>query len=43
LNFYAVSKKGEVGGASIYPSRYAAYDGNASIRDTAFLYEKAES
>jgi N4-(beta-N-acetylglucosaminyl)-L-asparaginase len=43
LNFYAVSKRGDVGSASIYPSRFAAYDGSASLRDTAFLFEKAES
>ena len=43
LTFYAVNKKGEVGGASLYPSRFAAYDGTASIRDTAFLFDRAES
>ena len=43
LNYYAVNKKGEVGSASIYPSRFAAYDGTASVRDTAFLFDKAES
>jgi len=43
LSFYAVSKKGDVGSASIYPSRFAAYDGTASLRDTAFLFDKAES
>lgn len=43
LNFYALNKKGEVGSASIYPSRYAAYDGTASLRDTAFLFDKADS
>lgn len=43
LNFYAVNKKGEVGGASIYPSRFAAYDGTASVRDTAFLFDRAQS
>lgn len=43
LNFYALNKKGEIGSASIYPSSYSGYDGTASHRDTAFLYEKAES
>jgi len=42
LNYYAVNKKGEVGSASIYPSRFAAYDGTASLRDTAFLFDKAQ-
>jgi N4-(beta-N-acetylglucosaminyl)-L-asparaginase len=42
LNFYAVNKKGEVGSASLYPSKYAANDGTASLRDTAFLYDKAQ-
>jgi N4-(beta-N-acetylglucosaminyl)-L-asparaginase len=42
LNFYAVNKKGEVGSASLYPSQYAANDGTASLRDTAFLYDKAQ-
>jgi N4-(beta-N-acetylglucosaminyl)-L-asparaginase len=43
LTFYALNKKGEVGGASLFPSRFAAYDGTASVRDTAFLFDKAES
>jgi N4-(beta-N-acetylglucosaminyl)-L-asparaginase len=39
LNFYAVNKRGETGGASLYPSRYAAWDGErAVLRDSAFLY-----
>ena len=41
LNFYAVNKKGDVGSASLYPSQYAANDGTASLRDTAYLYDKA--
>jgi N4-(beta-N-acetylglucosaminyl)-L-asparaginase len=42
LNFYAVNKRGEFGGASLYPSRYAAHDGTeAKIRDTAHLYERS--
>jgi N4-(beta-N-acetylglucosaminyl)-L-asparaginase len=41
LNFYAVNKRGEFGAASLYPSRYAAHDGNnGSLRDTAHLYER---
>lgn len=40
LNFYAVNKAGEFGGASIRPSRYAAFDGrDAAHHDTAYLYE----
>jgi len=42
LNFYAVNRKGDVGGASLYPSHFAAYDGTASVRDTAYLYQRAE-
>ncbi|HXF94615.1 MAG TPA: N(4)-(beta-N-acetylglucosaminyl)-L-asparaginase [Gemmatimonadales bacterium] len=42
LNFYAVNKRGEFGAAALYPSRYAAHDGtDASIRDTAYLYQRA--
>ncbi|MGH7548900.1 MAG: N(4)-(beta-N-acetylglucosaminyl)-L-asparaginase [Gemmatimonadales bacterium] len=41
LNFYAVNKRGEFGAASLYPGRYAAYDGTeAKLRDTAYLYER---
>ena len=41
LNFYALNKRGEVGAASIYPSRYAAADASGvSERDTAFLYDR---
>ncbi len=40
LTFYAVNKKGEIGAASLYPSRYAGHDGTtASIHDTASLYK----
>ncbi|MDH5642809.1 MAG: N(4)-(beta-N-acetylglucosaminyl)-L-asparaginase [Gemmatimonadota bacterium] len=40
LNFYAVNKAGEFGGASIRPTRYAAFDGrDAAHHDTAYLYE----
>ena len=28
LNFYAVNKKGEMGAAAIFPSKYAAHDGS---------------
>lgn len=41
LNFYAVNKQGDIGAASIYPSRFAAHDGrNGTLRDTAFLYQR---
>ena len=41
LNFYALNKRGDVGAASIYPSRYAAADASSvSERDTAFLYDR---
>jgi N4-(beta-N-acetylglucosaminyl)-L-asparaginase len=43
LNIYALNKKGEIGAASIYPSSYAGYDGKVAKRDTAFLYDKADS
>jgi len=43
LSFYAVNKKGEFGAASLYPSRYAAFDGEqASHLPTAHLYERDE-
>lgn len=42
LNFYAVNKRGESGGASLYPSSYATWDGTDAVtRDSAFLYDKA--
>ena len=41
LNFYALTKRGDFGAASLYPSRYAAHDGReAALRDTAHLYER---
>jgi N4-(beta-N-acetylglucosaminyl)-L-asparaginase len=41
LNFYAVNKDGEFGGAALYPSRYAAFDGTAAqLHDSAHLYER---
>ena len=43
LNFYAVNKKGEAGAASLFPSQYAAWDGqDAVLRDTAYLWERAQ-
>ncbi len=42
LNFYAVNKKGEFGGAALWPSRYAVHDGReARFVDSAALYQKA--
>jgi N4-(beta-N-acetylglucosaminyl)-L-asparaginase len=41
LNFYAVNKAGDFGGASFRPGRYAAYDGSqAAHHDSAYLYER---
>lgn len=42
LNFYALNKRGEVGGGSLFPSRYAAVtgDGEATVRDSAYLYQR---
>jgi N4-(beta-N-acetylglucosaminyl)-L-asparaginase len=41
LNFYAVNKKGETGGAAITPSRYAVHDGSkAEFRDSAYLFPR---
>jgi N4-(beta-N-acetylglucosaminyl)-L-asparaginase len=41
LNFYALNKRGEVGGASLYPSSFAAFDSKGvGVRDTAFLYDR---
>lgn len=41
VNFYAVNKKGEVGAAAMYPSRYARHTGNgAEAADTAALFEE---
>lgn len=40
LNFYAVNKKGEYGGAAITRSRFAVADGaGARVEDSAVLYE----
>ena len=42
LTFYALNKKGEFGAASLFAThQFAAHDGkDASLRDTAYLYEK---
>jgi N4-(beta-N-acetylglucosaminyl)-L-asparaginase len=41
LNFYAVNKNGDFGGAALFPSRYAAFDGQtASLKDSAYLFER---
>src|SRR6266487_4078942 len=42
LVFYALTKRGEFGAASLYPNRYAAHDGTeAKLRDTASLFSRA--
>jgi N4-(beta-N-acetylglucosaminyl)-L-asparaginase len=41
LAFYALNKRGETGGASLFPSRYAAAEGGeAALRDTAYLFAR---
>jgi N4-(beta-N-acetylglucosaminyl)-L-asparaginase len=41
LIFYAITKRGEFGSASLYPARYAAHDGSAgALRDAAYLYQR---
>lgn len=41
LEFYALNKAGELGAASLFPSRYAAHDGTEGrILDTAYLYAR---
>ena len=43
LQFYSVNKKGEYGGAAIYPGRYAVHDGKAAaFRDLAYLFERTK-
>lgn len=43
LQFYAVNKKGEYGGAAIHPGKYAVHDGKAaSFRDLAYLFERTK-
>jgi N4-(beta-N-acetylglucosaminyl)-L-asparaginase len=42
LNFYAVNKRGDFGAASMFPGRYAAFDGSeAKLYDSAYLFERA--
>jgi len=41
LNFYAINKAGEFGGASLFPSKYAGHDGReGKVLDTAHLYPR---
>ncbi len=41
LNYYAVNKTGELGAASLFPSRFAVFDGQtAALHDCAYLYER---
>ena len=41
LNFYALNKRGDTGGAALFPSRYAAHDGaEGRILDSAHLYTR---
>lgn len=41
VNFYALNKKGEFGGANFRPSRFAVNDGSGSRHvDSAYLYER---
>jgi N4-(beta-N-acetylglucosaminyl)-L-asparaginase len=43
LMYYAVNKRGEFGAASLYPGRYAAFDGSqARELDTASLYQAGQ-
>ncbi len=43
LVFYAVSKTGAFGSASLYPGRFAVHDGRvAAFRDRAHMFERAE-
>src|SRR5262249_42672874 len=44
LDYYAINKAGELGCASIYPSKYAAHDGReARLLDAAFLFPSGSS
>jgi N4-(beta-N-acetylglucosaminyl)-L-asparaginase len=44
LVFYALTKRGEFGAASLYPNHFAVHDGtDAKIRDTAYLFTRAPS
>jgi N4-(beta-N-acetylglucosaminyl)-L-asparaginase len=41
LSFYAITRQGDFGSASFYPSRYAVHDGkDGALRDTAYLYPR---
>jgi len=41
LNFYLVNKRGEFGGVSLYPSRFAVCnERGARLEDTAYLFER---
>jgi N4-(beta-N-acetylglucosaminyl)-L-asparaginase len=43
VSFYALNKKGEHGGASIYPSRYRVHDGEGGkTLDCAFVFDRME-
>ena len=42
LNFYAVNKNGEFGAGALFPSRFAAWDGQeTAVRDSAYLFDRA--
>jgi N4-(beta-N-acetylglucosaminyl)-L-asparaginase len=41
LSYYAVTKRGDFGAASLYPAQFAAHDGrDGRLRDTAYLYQR---
>lgn len=41
LSFYAINKRGDAGGASLFPNSYATFDGNdAVVRDAAYLFAR---
>ena len=43
LSFYAINKKGDAGAASLYPNRYATFDGkDPVVRDTAYLWQRGQ-
>jgi N4-(beta-N-acetylglucosaminyl)-L-asparaginase len=44
LSFYAVNKRGEFGGATMWSGgRYAAFDGReAALHDSAYLFERSQ-
>ncbi|NWG12552.1 MAG: N(4)-(beta-N-acetylglucosaminyl)-L-asparaginase [Acidobacteria bacterium] len=44
LNFYAVNKKGEFGGAALYPSRFCVNTGAESrLVNSAYLFKRAQA